>query len=337
MENDLLMERMVEAEAVLDARLLKRQSELQDASFKVNRTKRSLSLKCHPVIGDNDVFTFKLSGSLDVLPSSTQTLKAKPFTHFISSLHLEVGNSNNNSEDFSWSKDRNPIVGNLIEFQKTIPKPHPKSIRMVLMINETPSPYLLSTPLAALMGRKRATKPQAILAIWQYVKGNKLQESEEKKVVLNDSKLKELFSVERMSFSEIPSRLLPHLLPNVPLSYNLTLDSVNDIKIEFEMDEKACYEDPTTVSNRIKQRDLLTIEREQNEIILALRASIHQKALYSELRECPNAALTRMARMQQSPEAVESREANNLFSDEQEDSGRLTDIVRVLLSSNITL
>lgn len=343
MDNNLLMERMLEAEALLDSRLLKRQSEVQDASFKVNRTKRSLLLNVTSIISgeEEDLFTFKLGGSLEALPSTSPNFEAKPFTHFISSFHLEIFNSNNNTNNhqFSWSKGNGSLHGS-IEFQKRIPKPHPQNLRIVIMMDELPSPFLLSQPLSSLMGRKRATKPQAILAIWQYVKGKKLQESEEKKIVVNDQQLKELFGVEKMSFSEIPSRLLPHLLPNEPFCYDFPfLCQDNEIRIDFEMDERACYEEGDVLngSNRIKQRELQVIELEQNEIILALRASIHQKAIYSELRDNPKGALERLARIQQSPESTEAREANLLWDDDQEDGGRLLDIVRVLVAADVKL
>lgn len=57
---------------------------------------------------------------------------------------------------------------------------------------------ILSDSLAAFTGEARLSRPQTVKRIWDYVKGNGLQDSSDKRFILCDDKLKSVFHVDKL-------------------------------------------------------------------------------------------------------------------------------------------
>jgi upstream activation factor subunit UAF30 len=57
---------------------------------------------------------------------------------------------------------------------------------------------ILSDSLAAFTGEARLSRPQTVKRIWDYVKGNDLQDSSDKRFILCDDKLKSVFHVDKL-------------------------------------------------------------------------------------------------------------------------------------------
>ncbi|KAL3614272.1 hypothetical protein CASFOL_042346 [Castilleja foliolosa] len=66
---------------------------------------------------------------------------------------------------------------------------------------------------AFLGGVSEIPRPQALKEIWAYIKQHKLQDSADKKVIICDEKLKQIFGGrDRVGFLEIAGLISPHLL-----------------------------------------------------------------------------------------------------------------------------
>jgi len=59
-------------------------------------------------------------------------------------------------------------------------------------------PYLLSEPLAAVIGVESLSRPQVVKQLWAYIKANELQNPSNKKEIICDSLLKPLFNADKI-------------------------------------------------------------------------------------------------------------------------------------------
>jgi SWI/SNF-related matrix-associated actin-dependent regulator of chromatin subfamily D len=95
--------------------------------------------------------------------------------------------------------------------------------KIVIALDHSPEKFRVNDDLARLLGLHTDTKARLILAIWQYVKMNKLQDPTDKKVINNDAALKQIFGVDKMLFTSIASRILPLLAPVDPIIIDYTI------------------------------------------------------------------------------------------------------------------
>ncbi|KAF7362199.1 SWIB/MDM2 domain protein [Mycena venus] len=59
-------------------------------------------------------------------------------------------------------------------------------------------PYLLSEPLAAVLGAESLSRPQVVKQLWAYIKSNELQNPENKREIMCDAALRPVFNVEKI-------------------------------------------------------------------------------------------------------------------------------------------
>jgi len=101
-----------------------------------------------------------------------------------------------------------------------------------------PSRYKLSAPLSALLSMHTDSRPKIISALWQYIKLHKLQDTEEdRRQVLCDAPLKEIFGCEKFEFSAIPHMISEHLGPSDPIEIEYSLRLSGNY-----MDYRECYD-----------------------------------------------------------------------------------------------
>ena len=89
----------------------------------------------------------------------------------------------------------------------------------------------VSDELSAIIGLKQDTRPRIILALWQYIKVNnliiklnRLQDSENSKIILNNKELHAIFGVDKMDIASIPTKLNDHLKLPDPIEVSYTLE-----------------------------------------------------------------------------------------------------------------
>lgn len=145
-----------------------------------------------------------------------------------------------NNEKVEWLKQQLPRETDGIEIKRS--GFENSEIRIVLHIDHKPPRYKLSNELSGFIGANEESKENILQALWEYISKYKLQDSEEKKFVNNDSELFKIFGEERTDISFIQSRINRHLSECDPVviihkikigDWNET-EHLYDILVDFE-------------------------------------------------------------------------------------------------------
>ncbi|KAF7315130.1 SWIB/MDM2 domain protein [Mycena indigotica] len=72
-------------------------------------------------------------------------------------------------------------------------------------------PYLLSEPLAAVLGTDSLSRPQVVKQLWVYIKANELQNPNNKREILCDGALRPVFNVDKIDMFKMNKVLGQHL------------------------------------------------------------------------------------------------------------------------------
>jgi len=71
--------------------------------------------------------------------------------------------------------------------------------------------YLLSEPLAQLTGHAMLSRPQTVKKLWEHIKGNNLQNPEDKREIMCDPPMKAVFHTDRLNMFKMNKLLGQHL------------------------------------------------------------------------------------------------------------------------------
>merc|ERR1711872_976553 len=84
---------------------------------------------------------------------------------------------------------------------------------------ETPSAFTkkfnLSADLAAIIGKKEASRPEITKDLWAYLKNNNLQDQENKQFFTPDKKMAKIFGNEKLKAFTMSKFINPHLVSSV--------------------------------------------------------------------------------------------------------------------------
>ena len=96
-------------------------------------------------------------------------------------------------------------------------------MKILLYLDQHPQKHKLSPLLSQLLDLHSETLPNVLLAMWQYIKSRRLHDPEDRRVVLCDEKLSNLFGVQKFMFPSMPELLARHLFPADPIVLNYTV------------------------------------------------------------------------------------------------------------------
>ncbi len=82
----------------------------------------------------------------------------------------------------------------------------PRKVNPALMKPLTPSKEL-----AAIVGSEPLPRPQVVKKVWDYIKGNNLQNPANKREIKADDKLRKVFGKDKVSMFEMNKHLAAHL------------------------------------------------------------------------------------------------------------------------------
>lgn len=217
----------------------------------------------------------------------------RKFTSYLKGMIVEIGN-----DVIEWNKNTSEAL-NTDGFE--IRRPFGAASQMAaeipckihLQFDFAPERFRLAPALASLLNLTLATRPTIIVALWQYIKLHKLQESDEKKIINNDAALQDLFKVQRMSFSDIPVLVEPYLLPPEPVTISYQIRTRQDLNVlEQVFEVEVDVEDPKSAlrTNFLPAnlfRDLSFHEGRLKEIIEALHASKTNQKILTSFAQAP--------------------------------------------------
>jgi SWI/SNF-related matrix-associated actin-dependent regulator of chromatin subfamily D len=174
----------------------------------------------------------------------------------------------------------------------------PHSVRIKLQPSHVVERYVLSdalrSALAAFVANPHAqsfTKPDVLLAVWEYIKRRNLIKEDDCRVAICDATLRQLFQCDSLPFTSIVVALKPHLTPAPPLDveYQLSLELPTDAKPETPLDEKVVLVDVGHVDEVERARELALqawdeLQQEQQKELALLERQ--EALLLSQLDAC---------------------------------------------------
>ncbi|RKP34766.1 SWIB/MDM2 domain-containing protein, partial [Dimargaris cristalligena] len=72
-------------------------------------------------------------------------------------------------------------------------------------------PLLVSSELSEVVGTEKASRPEIVKGIWAHIKANNLQDEADRRYILCDEKLTNVFKVPRVSMFQMNKLLSSHL------------------------------------------------------------------------------------------------------------------------------
>jgi len=154
----------------------------------------------------------------------------------------------------------------------------PVKMKIVFHLNSYTQELKVSEELSAIIGIKQDTRPRIIHALWQYIKLNRLQDTENSKLILNNKEFQSIFGVEKMDITSIPVKLGDHLKNPDPIEIDYTIDSFNTQDAASLNDLIVTIDDPhyLDISNFLSNID--------NESVLFPKSLFYNKAESQPMR-----------------------------------------------------
>jgi SWI/SNF-related matrix-associated actin-dependent regulator of chromatin subfamily D len=96
-------------------------------------------------------------------------------------------------------------------------------LKILLFLDTQPEKHKLSPALSKLLDMHTETLSSVIMGLWQYIKANRLQDTEDRRIIVCDEKLQQIFGMPKIMFPNIPELLTRHLFPADPVVLNYTV------------------------------------------------------------------------------------------------------------------
>ncbi|KAI6646407.1 SWI/SNF-related matrix-associated actin-dependent regulator of chromatin subfamily D member 1-like isoform X14 [Oopsacas minuta] len=190
-------------------------------------------------------WVLKLEGRL-LNPNSTETEDPLPparFSAFFSSVIFELDSelygSDSHLLDWQHKDTQDEKDGILV---KRMCDERPVKCDMLLQVLYDPPRYQLEPRLAGLLGTQIQSQQGVLLALWSYIKSQRLQDAHNKEIINLDTHLRAVFSCDTLKFSQLRDALQPHLTAPDPIVVHYMISregldkqfSVYDIDVELE-------------------------------------------------------------------------------------------------------
>jgi len=123
-----------------------------------------------------------------------------------------------------WVKAKSEAGDNFdsIEIVRAFPKDSkrkqiPIKVKISFFVEHNPKKYRLSPQLQRVLGIEEDSRLRIIGALWQYIKSNRLQDSDNREVVNCNAELLEVFGEDKLEFHTLVFKLKEHLHDVLPL------------------------------------------------------------------------------------------------------------------------
>jgi len=259
-----------EFEKKMDATIMRKRLDIQEAMSKPIKTKKTLRIFIsNTTSGQSDnamnlsdislentstpSWILKIEGKLlDNSPGKKNTPIDKKFSSFVKRVIVELDRDQTlypEGNIIEWNKK--PGLAEIDGFEIKRTGDTDVNAKILIEMDYAPHKYKLSEDLSKLLDIKLDTKPNVIMALWQYIKYHKLQDSDDKRIINNDEELKQIFKVNQMTFPQMPELINYHLLPPDPIviEYKIRMNEKQPDEAEYAYDIEVEVDD--VVRNRI--------------------------------------------------------------------------------------
>jgi SWI/SNF-related matrix-associated actin-dependent regulator of chromatin subfamily D len=105
-------------------------------------------------------------------------------------------------------------------------------LKIMLFLDTLPEKHKLSPQLSKLLDMHTETLSSVIMALWQYIKSNRLQDADDRRIIICDEKLQQIFGMPKIMFPNIPELLARHLFPADPVILNYTVRYISLTRVD---------------------------------------------------------------------------------------------------------
>lgn len=143
--------------------------------------------------------------------------KKRKFSSFFQSLVIELDKEIYGPEQHLVEWHRNRDSNETDGFQ--VKRKGDKDVRctMLFMMHFEPQKCKLEVNLARLLGLPMGTRAEVLYHLWSYIRNNKLQDPDEKDMLIMDPYLARIFRCDRLKFSDIPQKITQFLSKPDPI------------------------------------------------------------------------------------------------------------------------
>ncbi|KAK6226205.1 SWI/SNF complex protein (SWIB/MDM2 domain-containing protein) [Colletotrichum tabaci] len=190
--------------------------------------------------------------------SSLPTAEKQRFSHFFKALNVDFDRTRSRAasdQTVEWKKPATVNAAAGAEFDEfTFKRSGDETMNITINLHrqEDPERYLLSPELADIVDMPQASRQEAVLAVWEYIKMMGLQEDEEKRNFRCDELLKKIVNGSDVGIiPNLNDYIQPHLrpLPPVSLPYTVRVDE------EFHKDpQPTIYDVRVAVDDPLKAK-----------------------------------------------------------------------------------
>ncbi|KAI8971942.1 hypothetical protein BDF20DRAFT_824588, partial [Mycotypha africana] len=256
---------LIEFEKKLDATIMRKRLDIQEALGKPTKVHRTLRLFISNTANDQGTTT-NLENNFDLSNGTTPnwTLKIDGRLLESESEHQQSQQPTPKLTSFfraitvELDRDINLYPeGNIVEWQKQPNSPDFDTIeikrkgdinvnaKITIHLDSNPQKFKLSPALADLLDIRVGTKPEIVMGIWNYCKNHKLQDAEDKRLIRCDNRLAQLFGFPQLHFGQLPELITQHLnrLDPIVIEYMIRVDKpfhqsskAFDVDVELDSD-----------------------------------------------------------------------------------------------------
>ena len=95
----------------------------------------------------------------------------------------------------------------------------PVQARIFMHLAYSPPRYRLSEQLQRTLGVHTDTRPRILVALWQYIRRNRLQDPNDRRIIHFNADLQRVFGMPSTQFMALPELIREHLSPPDPIEF----------------------------------------------------------------------------------------------------------------------
>jgi len=266
-----LYNNMVEFEKKIDAHLAKRQLEYHETiklhptsrltgalQIKISNTQSNQRASYHidssfqSTLSEPSSWTLKIEGKL-VAPSIPPATAKLKFCNFFKRIFIQLDKQQYPNQDIiEWHKL--PTNDGFDGFEVKRPGNIDTPAKILLYIDHKPPIFKLSTKLSAALNVVAETRSKIITLLWQYIRHNKLQDPDDRKTIISNTILREIFGLDKMTFNQIPQLINEHLNDPDPIEidFMIRVSDTEEIKNELVRNIPIQIDEPKAASKQME-------------------------------------------------------------------------------------
>eukprot|EP01117_Protostelium_nocturnum_P013175 TRINITY_DN4901_c0_g1_i2.p1 TRINITY_DN4901_c0_g1~~TRINITY_DN4901_c0_g1_i2.p1 ORF type:complete len:305 (-),score=106.25 TRINITY_DN4901_c0_g1_i2:40-954(-) len=151
-----------------------------------------------------------------IVSSEKIPVQTRKFTSFFKRIFVQLDQKEYAGKDtVEWARTLSTVDSDCFEVKR--PGRSNTKLKVIIELAHQPTQFKLSPSLSNILHAPMLSRSRVIMSLWHYIKVNRLQDPQDRKLFINNPQLKEIFQTEKTAFAQIPHLVLPHLSPPDPV------------------------------------------------------------------------------------------------------------------------